>query len=129
MVRINRKKKKGLFKKSRKRAETIAILAFVSVFWKYRANIRHIRQKGVRPKDLCQNRFFDLGHTMLHSAFSCRFCQAHLLVMVFIQVKSDGNQRKLQNNGFYTSSSRSFVGTVPLYRAKCSLGLDGTVCP
>ena len=37
-----------------------------------------------------------------------------LLVVVLIEIKSNGNQRKLENNGFYAPPFCPFVGAIPL---------------
>ena len=50
-----------------------------------------------------------------------------LLVVVLIEIKSNGNQRKFENNGFYAPPFCPFVGAIPLDRTEGSLCLNRTV--
>ena len=49
--------------------------------------------------------------------------------MVFVQVKTAGNQADLQNYVFYSSSAQAFVTSIPLDPTKCPLRLDASVHP
>ena len=43
---------------------------------------------------------FDLGFIIMGSGRSCSFCRSELFIVKLIKVKTDGNQRKLQNYRF-----------------------------
>ena len=50
-----------------------------------------------------------------------------LVVMIFIEIESAGEQQKLQFHVFYASSECAFVGAVPFHNAEGTLGLNAPI--
>lgn len=71
--------------------------------------LREKSEKTDMVKIPTPKKFFDLSYKYVVFCFLRRLGNSAPLVVVFIQVKSDRNQCKLQNYGFYAPSIRSFV--------------------
>lgn len=71
-----------------------------------------------------------MGHFLMFGyVLSCGFRLSFFLIMVLIDIETTGNQGKLQNNGFFTSSEQPFVGPVPFDDTKRAFGLNASVHP
>lgn len=102
-------KKRGCKKSSpksnqRRKSRRLRSLVFCS-----RSKIRILKEKSKTQQDLGPACFFDSGYSAPIFFYLCNLGGSMLLIVVLIEVKSDGDQRKLENDGFYAPSLHSFV--------------------